>query len=435
MTRSLSSLCKKPFTLPPLGPPLPRDELVDEEICPSYNSKNFYPANPGDVLADRYQILVKVGWGVSSTVWIARDMRGTEEDPEGVVALKITNTNQEAADSECQIEQHIAEADPTHRGLGLFRTHCESFDITGPEGQHLCLAYEVMREPFSIFKRRFENGRIPLFLTKTYIFVLLAGLDYLHTSCKVVHTDLKLENFMVTLENPEVFGEFMNSQFEQPMEYKVDADGRHVYRCHNDFGPLKTLRNIIPKIVDFGGSIRLDGDDQLGILPVQPNHYRAPEVILGCGWDSSTDIWNLGVLLWDMIQGQELFRQVQDSQGRYDAKSHLAEMIALLGSPPAELLTRSEHMREVRWPMEILNDHGALCNTVEQYFDGPFFDQDGKFLHNDLIPDRKLDSTITVLEQEEKEQFLSLARLMLAWNPDERKTARELMEHPFLKKN
>ncbi|EKV12171.1 hypothetical protein PDIG_33590 [Penicillium digitatum PHI26] len=36
----------------------------------------FYPANPDELLAHRYQLLVKVGWGISSTVWLARDTRG-----------------------------------------------------------------------------------------------------------------------------------------------------------------------------------------------------------------------------------------------------------------------------------------------------------------------------------------------------------------------
>jgi hypothetical protein len=57
-------------------PCLPPGILVDEEISPVYNSKHFYPAKPGEVFADRYQTLVKVGWGVSSTVWLARDLQG-----------------------------------------------------------------------------------------------------------------------------------------------------------------------------------------------------------------------------------------------------------------------------------------------------------------------------------------------------------------------
>lgn len=62
-TTTLRSLCsqrKKPFELPP-GPLLNTNDPIDEEKHPSYGSKSFYPAKPGEVLADRYQILVKVG--------------------------------------------------------------------------------------------------------------------------------------------------------------------------------------------------------------------------------------------------------------------------------------------------------------------------------------------------------------------------------------
>lgn len=56
----------------------------------------------------------------------------------------------------------------------------------------------------------------------------------------------------------------------------------------------------------------------------------------------------------------------------------------------------------------------------------------GCFLYEDLIPDRKLSDTVLFLEGEEKEAFLDLARGMLAWHPDARKTAGELVNHPFL---
>ena len=66
---------KKPFPMPSPGPPLPPGTLVDEEISLVYNSKYFYLAKPGEVLADHYQTLVKVGWGVSSTVWLVCDLQ------------------------------------------------------------------------------------------------------------------------------------------------------------------------------------------------------------------------------------------------------------------------------------------------------------------------------------------------------------------------
>ncbi|OAX80504.1 CMGC/SRPK protein kinase [Emergomyces africanus] len=436
-----SLLRRKPFQIPPYqGRLIPNDEIVDEEACPGYDSKKFYPARLGEVIANRYQILVKVGWGVSCTVWFARDMRGFRWQPERAIALKISNASTQARiNVEREIEEHIAAANPSHPGRGLLRTFSDCFEVTGPQGgKHLCMAYEPMREPFWIFQKRFRDGLVPLPLLKTYIRILLEGLDCLHRECKVVHTDLKLDNIMVTFEDPAMLGDIMNSHLEQrsPMDYKIDstAAGRHVYRCHNDFGTLRNLRNI-PKIVDFGSANRLDSQNHCGIYPIQPYPYCAPEVILGCGWETSADIWNFGVLLWDIIPQKELFRQVRDKEGRYDAKAHLAEMIALFGPPPPKLIARYHHMRDSKWPKPIKKqEDGKLCTSAGEYFGGPFFDKDGKYLYEDLIPDRKLADTIPsrLLEEGDKEGFLSFVKMMLAWRPEERKTARELAEHPFL---
>lgn len=52
---------------------LPLDVPVDEEKVPGYKPEDYYPANPGDVLDGRFELLAKLGWGMSSTVWLARD--------------------------------------------------------------------------------------------------------------------------------------------------------------------------------------------------------------------------------------------------------------------------------------------------------------------------------------------------------------------------
>jgi serine/threonine protein kinase len=129
-----------------------------------------------------------------------------------------------------------------------------------------------MREPLRLFQRRFIDQKLPLPIVKTYLLMLLAGLDYLHSECRVVHTgrspcsilsllwtpdtelifaDLKLENILVTFENQTVISDFIKAQTDLPMQHKVDSTGRTVYRCHNDFGPLMELKNL-PRIVDFG---------------------------------------------------------------------------------------------------------------------------------------------------------------------------------------
>lgn len=62
---------------------------------------------------------------------------------------------------------------------------------------------------------------------------------------------------------------------------------------------------MLPKIADFGLATQLNSDNvegkkgkkEIGIHLIQLDHYHAPEVILGCGWGFSADIWNFGVLV------------------------------------------------------------------------------------------------------------------------------------------
>ena len=54
---------------------LPPDRLIDEELTPGYDPKYYYPARIGDILHDQYRIITKVGFGCSSTVWLAEDIR------------------------------------------------------------------------------------------------------------------------------------------------------------------------------------------------------------------------------------------------------------------------------------------------------------------------------------------------------------------------
>ena len=82
--------------------------------------------------------------------------------------------------------------------------------------------------------------------------------------------------------------------------------------------------------------------------------------------------------LWNILGSKELFRQVHDANGHYDAKSHLAEMIALLGFPPQVLLAKSKATSELNWPQLVPNDTGKLCNNAQEYFDGPFFNAKGE---------------------------------------------------------
>ncbi|KAL4903206.1 hypothetical protein BDW74DRAFT_169111 [Aspergillus multicolor] len=397
---------KEPFQLPLARTTLPRTPLIDEERFPGYDSQGFYPVGAGDVLANRYQVLLKIGWGVSST-------------PELVVALKIGNaTSRHTGDREGDVEEHIAKTDPSHDGRSMFRTSMDYFRLPGPLGSHVCRVYMPMRELFWHYQRGFKDRKVPLPVVKTYIRFLLTGLDYLHTDCKVVHTDLKLENIMVDFEDFAILGDFLNSTVNEPVPCKVDSNSRLVYHSCTDFGPLTKVMNI-PQFVDFGSAL---------------DHYRAPEVILGCGWSMSADTWNMGVLVWDFIQGRELFQHIYNKDGTYNLRAHIAEIIGLLGPPPPETIAKYNSMAGTKWQEAgTRGSDSKRCESATDFFDGPFFDANGRFFYEELIPKRSLEEAVpSCLMNQDREGFLSFVRGMLTWVPDERKRAGELIEHPFL---
>lgn len=100
----------------------------------------------------------------------------------------MNNQNSEAAQRELEIEQRVAEKDQSHRGYGIMRVCQEGCEIEGPDGSHLCLVNEPMREPLWILQRRFVDRKFPLSIAKAFLYILLAGLDYLHSVCGIVHT-------------------------------------------------------------------------------------------------------------------------------------------------------------------------------------------------------------------------------------------------------
>jgi serine/threonine-protein kinase SRPK3 len=64
-----------PMRFPTSGfPVVPADVQLEEESSERFETGRYYPINIGDVLASKYQVVGKLGWGVTSTAWLARDL-------------------------------------------------------------------------------------------------------------------------------------------------------------------------------------------------------------------------------------------------------------------------------------------------------------------------------------------------------------------------
>ncbi|KAF4465040.1 kinase-like domain [Fusarium albosuccineum] len=430
---SASRLSRVPETIP-------LDVPVDEENSPGYQPEAFYPANPGDILNGRYELVAKLGWGTSSTVWLARDTswkRWTKSNKYVAIKICTRNISQKESSYELDIAIHLSSVKSQHRGRDILGTAIESFGLDSPTGStHLALVFEPMREPLWLFRRRImgqDKATRPMMpLVKGYLQILLEGLDFLHSEGHIIHTDLKLDNIMVTFEDQSVIDEFIQGQKQHPMARK-QIDGRTIYRCHNNFGDIdgkEALKNIYPKITDFGLAQRVDKPGP-HIHPIQPNDCHAPEVLLGTGWSYSADIWNFGIMVWDLLAGQGLFQQ--GDPRLYSPVAHLAEMIALLGPVPPTLIQREKDMRRWQWSPQIRNVRGALCSNAVEFYGGPFFTDEGQFVRNDMVPyTRSLQSEVPeCIPEGEAERFLKFMSRMLCWLPEERATASELKNDPW----
>lgn len=105
---------------------------------------------------------------------------------------------------------------------------------------------------------------------------------------------------MVAFEDHATIDGFLQGQTRHPMARKHVGD-RVVYRCHNDFGPIhKGLGKMISQITDFGLAQPGSRAEPL-IHPIQPNEFRAPEVLLGIGWSYSADMWNFGAMVSSLL--------------------------------------------------------------------------------------------------------------------------------------
>ena len=98
-------------------------------------------------------------------------------------ASQITTANTELELSKC-----IATTNPKNRGLRYLRTVLSSFELAGPSSAHLVLVYALMRESLTKFQRRLADCRLPSDVMKSLLEMLLAGLDYLHSECHIIHT-------------------------------------------------------------------------------------------------------------------------------------------------------------------------------------------------------------------------------------------------------
>ena len=79
-----------------------------------------------------------------------------------------------------------------------------AFIHEGPYGNHFCMVFEILGVNLLELIKRYEYNGCPVHLCRKIAKQCLIGLDYLHTICKIIHTDLKPENVLLTLTNDQI---------------------------------------------------------------------------------------------------------------------------------------------------------------------------------------------------------------------------------------
>lgn len=160
-------------------------QLIEEETFPYYVADRYYPVRIGELLGSalgsRYQIVGKLGFGVTSTVWLARDLAGCRH-----VSLKIfTESSRLGPCKELAAYQRMRPL--FHPGRQAVRTLLDSFTITGPHGKHKCLVHMPLWGSIKTFITTNAQTQLSVPVMATTIIRLLQAIDYLH-KCKIIHT-------------------------------------------------------------------------------------------------------------------------------------------------------------------------------------------------------------------------------------------------------
>lgn len=390
----------------------------DDEGTEDYKKGGYHPVKIGEVYKSNYKIVKKLGWGHFSTVWLALDeSHGNRE-----VALKIVKSAshyKEAAEDEIHLLKTISEGDPESK-------HCvvilyDSFLHTGPHGKHICMVFEKLGSNLLDLIKLHDYKGIPLPLVKCITKQVLIGLDYLHTKCKIIHTDLKPENVLLDhLLRPDITN--WAAQFFEPTDTPAKSDviaddepprngkGKISWEPNPrvvNYQQRKVVQVPVVKIADLGTACWVDKhftDD------VQTRQYRSPEVIMGQKWDTTIDMWSLACMVFELATGDLLFCPKKGE--RWDkTDDHLALMMELLGKMPRSFTqkgSKSEKYFNSKGELKYIRKLGPQWGLADVLYDKYKF------------------------PKEEADQLASFLLPMLEYDPEKRATAKVSLVHPFL---
>uniref|UniRef100_A0A8C4XBR7 non-specific serine/threonine protein kinase n=1 Tax=Erpetoichthys calabaricus TaxID=27687 RepID=A0A8C4XBR7_ERPCA len=174
----------------------------EQEDPNDYCKGGYHHVKIGDLFNGRYHVIRKLGWGHFSTVWLAWDIQGKR-----FVAMKVVKSAEhytETALDEIKLLRCVRNTDPCDPNREMVVQLLDDFKISGINGTHVCMVFEVLGHHLLkwIIKSNYQG--LPIACVRSIIKQVLQGLDYLHSKCKIIHTDIKPENILLCVNEPYV---------------------------------------------------------------------------------------------------------------------------------------------------------------------------------------------------------------------------------------
>jgi len=218
-----------------------------------------------------YRIVSKVGEGGMGVVYRARD-----EVLERDIAIKVLSSRTVAEKSarEFLLDEARAASALSHPNI------CTIHQVGEARGELYIVMELIEGEPLS---RLIAKGSLPVESVLRYGVQIARALAHSHGR-NIVHRDLKSSNVMVT---PEGLVKVLDFGLARRLRSDLFDES---------FGTLDSLGTSGETIVESTGGLT-------GTLP-----YMSPEVLRGEQADHRSDIWALGVVLYEAASGQLPFR-------------------------------------------------------------------------------------------------------------------------------